>query len=128
MADEEGEAPPPYTYTGGRAAGVEQDVTAGEEPKVLTKTVTLLGAREGDGTAAFYNYVYQTIAGFTEHDTFRSNQIREGMITRQQAMQLVTVENRPRYANIKWYLDTLDLDFRDVIGVINKQPRLYEAG
>ena len=84
--------------------------------------------RIGDGTAAFYNYVYQTIAGFTEHDTFRSNQIREGMITRQQAMQLVADENRPRYANIKWYLDALDLDFREVIDVINKQPRLYEAG
>ena len=44
--------------------------------------------RIGDGTAAFYNYVYQTIAGFTEHDTFRSNQIREGMITREQALKL----------------------------------------
>ena len=84
--------------------------------------------RIGDGTAAFYNYVYQTIAGFTEHDTFRSNQIREGMITRDQAMQLVADENRPRYANIKWYLDTLDLEFRDVIDVINRQPRLYQAG
>ena len=27
--------------------------------------------RIGDGTAAFYNYVYYTVAGFTEHDTFR---------------------------------------------------------
>src|SRR6185503_9291609 len=34
--------------------------------------------RIGDGTAAFYNYIYYTVAGFTEHDTFRSNQIREG--------------------------------------------------
>ena len=47
------------------------------------------------------------------------------MMTRDQAIQLVIDENRPRYANIKWYLDTLDLEFRDVIGVINKQPRLY---
>ena len=84
--------------------------------------------RIGDGTAAFYNYVYQTIAGFTEHDTFRSNQIREGMITREQAIQLIAEENRPRHANIKWYLDTLDLEFRDVIDVINKQPRLYQVG
>ncbi|NVO02093.1 MAG: glucosamine 6-phosphate synthetase, partial [Bacteroidetes bacterium] len=36
--------------------------------------------RIGDGTAAFYNYLYYTVAGFTEHDTFRSNQIREGQI------------------------------------------------
>ena len=26
--------------------------------------------RIGDGTAAFYNYIYYTVAGFTEHDTF----------------------------------------------------------
>ena len=32
--------------------------------------------RIGDGTAAFYNYIYYTVTGFTEHDTFRSNQIR----------------------------------------------------
>ena len=29
--------------------------------------------RIGDGTAGFYNYVYNTVAGFSEHDTFRSN-------------------------------------------------------
>ncbi|MFW0053829.1 MAG: hypothetical protein AB8W32_10225 [Arsenophonus endosymbiont of Dermacentor nuttalli] len=38
--------------------------------------------RIGDGTAAFYNYIYYLVAGFTEHDTFRSNQIREGQMTR----------------------------------------------
>ncbi len=32
--------------------------------------------RIGDGTAAIYNYIYYTMAGFTEQDTFRSNQIR----------------------------------------------------
>ena len=83
--------------------------------------------RIGDGTAAFYNYIYYTIAGFTEHDTFRSNQIREGQITRQEAIELVQAENRPRYPNIKWYLDAVGLDFADVIRVINDVPRLYAA-
>lgn len=81
--------------------------------------------RIGDGTAAFYNYVYYTVAGFTEHDTFRSNQIREGQIKREKALELVIDENRPRYQNIKWYLDTLGLDFREVIKVINNIPKLY---
>lgn len=45
--------------------------------------------RIGDGTAALYNYIYYTVAGFTEHDTFRSNQIREGDITREEALVLV---------------------------------------
>ncbi len=81
--------------------------------------------RIGDGTAAFYNYVYYTVAGFTEHDTFRSNQIREGQITREMALELVEDENRPRYQNIRWYLDTLGLDFERVIKIVNKIPKLY---
>jgi glutamine---fructose-6-phosphate transaminase (isomerizing) len=83
--------------------------------------------RIGDGTAAFYNYIYYVVAGFTEHDTFRSNQIREGQITRQEALVRVADENRPRYPNVKWYLDAIGMDFTDTISVINKIPRLYRA-
>lgn len=83
--------------------------------------------RIGDGTAAFYNYVYHLVAGFSEHDTFRSNQIREGQITRAEALALIEDEHRPRYANIKWYLDAVGLDFADTIRVVNDMPRLYDA-
>ena len=83
--------------------------------------------RIGDGTAAFYNYLYYLIAGFTEHDTFRSNQIREGQISRDEALKLVEDENRPRYQNIRWYLDALGMDFREVIQAVNNIPRLYNA-
>lgn len=82
--------------------------------------------RIGDGTAAIYNYIYYTVAGFTEHDTFRSNQIREGDITRDQALALVEIENQPRYLNIKWYLDAIGMDFVDVIPVINEIPKLWK--
>ena len=81
--------------------------------------------RIGDGTAAFYNYVYYTVAGFTEHDTFRSNQIREGQLTREKALQLVEDENQPRFQNIRWYLDALGMDFERVIKIINNIPKLY---
>jgi glutamine---fructose-6-phosphate transaminase (isomerizing) len=80
--------------------------------------------RIGDGTAGFYNYVYYTVAGFTEHDTFRSNQIREGQLTRDNALKLVEDENRPRYQNIRWYLDTLGLDFEETIKIVNAIPKL----
>lgn len=93
----------------------------GWETAVDTKTTW----RIGDGTAAFYNYIYYTVAGFTEHDTFRSNQIREGQLTREKALQLVEDENRPRYQNIRWYLDTLGMDFTEVIKIINAIPKLY---
>lgn len=81
--------------------------------------------RIGDGTAALYNYIYYTVAGFTEHDTFRSNQIREGQITRQEALMRVKDENQPRYPNIKWYLDAVGIDFESTIKTINAIPRLY---
>lgn len=80
--------------------------------------------RIGDGTAAIYNYIYYTVAGFSEHDTFRSNQVREGDITREEALALVADENRPRYPNIKWYLDAVGMDFKEVIKVINNIPKL----
>ncbi len=80
--------------------------------------------RIGDGTAAFYNYIYYCVAGFTEHDTFRSNQIREGDITRDEALELVKDENRPRYANLQWYLDSVGLDFERVIKKINNIPTI----
>lgn len=82
--------------------------------------------RIGDGTAAFYNYVYYTVAGFTEHDTFRSNQIREGQISRERAIELIEDENQPRYQNIRWYLDTLNLDFEEVIRIVNNIPKIYK--
>jgi hypothetical protein len=83
--------------------------------------------RIGDGTAPFYNYIYYTVGGFSEYDTFRSNQIREGMLSREEGMQLVMVENRPRYASIKWYLDILGLDYRTTIRTINSIPKLYDG-
>ena len=81
--------------------------------------------RIGDGTAPFYNYIYVTARGFSEFDTFRSNQIREGMITRQEAMDVVGENNRPRPDSIRWYLDTIGLDFNQAIRTIN---RLDNAG
>ena len=84
--------------------------------------------RIGDGTASFYNYIYYRVAGFTEMDTFRSNQIREGMIARDEALEIVRQENRPRYESIKWYLSVIGLEtpFNDVIATINAIPKLYE--
>jgi len=81
--------------------------------------------RIGDGTASFYNYIYYIVTGFTENDTFRSNQIREGMLTRDMALKLVNEENRPRYNSIKWYCDTIHIDFEETIKIINNIPKLY---
>lgn len=81
--------------------------------------------RIGDGTAAFYNYIYFMVAGFTENDTFRSNQIREGAMTRNKALKIASKENIPRWDSIMWYCNTLGLDFNDTIDRINMIKTLY---
>jgi hypothetical protein len=83
--------------------------------------------RIGDGTAPFYNYIYHAVAGFTENDTFRSNQIREGAQDRDSALELIERDNRPRFASIQWYLDTIGLPrgLEQVLETIERIPKLY---
>jgi len=81
--------------------------------------------RIGDGTASFYNYIYFTVAGFSEFDTFRSNQIREGAITRDEALDKIYKENFPRYETLRWYLEIVGIDFAKAINIVNKIPKLY---
>jgi len=81
--------------------------------------------RIGDGTAPFYNYIYYIMAGFTENDTFRSNQIRAGMISREEALYKVQLENHPRWKAIQWYCDTIGIDMKHVIQQINRGATLY---
>jgi len=90
-----------------------------------TATDTKSTWRIGDGTASFYNYIYYNVAGFSEIDTFRSNQIREGLISRQEAMELAREENRPRYESIRWYLDIIGLHYESTIKRINSISKLY---
>ena len=84
--------------------------------------------RIGDGTAAFYNYIYYRIAGFTENDTFRSNQIREGMLDRATALRLVENENVPRFESIAWYCSVIGLDSEEVLARIAEIQPLYSIG
>lgn len=81
--------------------------------------------RIGDGTAPFYNYVYYLVTGFTENDTLRSNQIREGMLTRDEALKLVYEDNQPRFDSIKWYFDTIGLSMFDALESVLKIQKYY---
>lgn len=83
--------------------------------------------RIGDGTAPFYNYIYCTVAGFTENDTFRSNQIRNGDIDRATALEKVMVENIPRVDGLDWYCRRIGLDMPAVLSAINAIPKRYEV-
>lgn len=83
--------------------------------------------RIGDGSAAFYNYVYYSVAGFSEHDTFRSNQIREGHIDRATAWCRVQEENQPRWEALRDYTRIIGVDFDDLVKAVNNMPKLYRG-
>lgn len=81
--------------------------------------------RTDDGSSAFYNYIYCQVQGFTENDSFRSRQIREGVLDRESALKIVLQENQPRYESLKWYFDQVGLDGVEVLGIVDKIPKLY---
>ncbi len=81
--------------------------------------------RIGDGTASFYNYIYYMIAGFSEIDTFRSNQIREGVLLREEALLSAEKENKPRIESLIWYTDTIGIDLHEALKRINSVKTLY---
>lgn len=79
--------------------------------------------RIGDGTAALYNFIYYSYVGFSELDTFRSNQIRSGQISRSAAISLVEKERAPRPQAIKWYCDHMNLNMTYVVERIIENSR-----
>jgi glutamine---fructose-6-phosphate transaminase (isomerizing) len=89
------------------------------------ETDTVATWRTDDGTAAFYNYIYLTLAGFTEFDIFRSHQIREGKLTREEAYKIIKEENKPRFKSIEWYGQAIDFDMNKAIEKINQAKKLY---
>jgi glucosamine--fructose-6-phosphate aminotransferase (isomerizing) len=103
---------------------VNNTLVSGYNWELSTDTPT--SWRIGDGTAAFYNYIYYTVAGFTENDCLRSNQILEGIITRDEGLRLVEKENAPRYESLKWYCDTIGVDLEYAIQRINAIPKHYK--
>lgn len=81
--------------------------------------------RVDDGSPAFYNYIYCQIQGFTENDSFRSRQIREGIISRDRALKLVLKENKPRYRMLYWYFKKVGVDGNRVLNIVDRIKKLY---
>lgn len=103
---------------------IMQTLVEGYDWEVASDTETTW--RIGDGTAAFYNYIYFTVAGFTEMDTFRSHQIRDGLIDREEALRLTLRDNQPRFDSIREYCRLIGVDADEAINVINAMPKLYD--
>ena len=81
--------------------------------------------RIGDGTSAFYNLIYLTMAGFTENDTYYSNHIRDGLMTREEAWKRLQSDNQVRTEAIEEYARLVGFDADEAIRRIQAAPKLY---
>lgn len=87
---------------------------------------TIATWRTDDGTAPFYNYIYLSMAGFTEFDDFRSYQIKEGKLRREEAYEMIKEENKPRFEAIEDYAKKVGFDVNRAIKIINGAKKLYK--
>jgi glutamine---fructose-6-phosphate transaminase (isomerizing) len=81
--------------------------------------------RIGDGTAPFYNYIYMTIAGFSEDEVMLSNMIREGVLTRAEALEKAADYARPRWPSLREYAQIVGFNLEEAIQIVNAAKKLY---
>jgi glutamine---fructose-6-phosphate transaminase (isomerizing) len=91
--------------------------------EVATDTSTTW--RIGDGTAPFYNYIYHTIAGFTEDEVMLANMVREDHLTRAEALERALEYARPRWPSIREYAQLIGFSAEEALQIINAAPKLY---
>jgi asparagine synthetase B (glutamine-hydrolysing) len=81
--------------------------------------------RIGDGSAAWYNYIYQTIAGWSEDEVMISNMIREGHFSREQGLARAAEFAPPRFQSIREYAQLVGFNCEEALTVVNGAPKLY---
>jgi glucosamine--fructose-6-phosphate aminotransferase (isomerizing) len=82
--------------------------------------------RVGDGQTAFTNFIYYNIGGFSEFDNYLSNEIREGLISRDKALELAKKQNEIRIENIDHFCRIIGINTEEVLlRILNIKP-LYQ--
>tara|TARA_B100002051_G_scaffold139478_3_gene132494 strand:- start:2280 stop:4214 length:1935 start_codon:yes stop_codon:yes gene_type:complete len=81
--------------------------------------------RIGDGYTTFINYIYFAMAGFSEFDTFRSQQIRKGIIGRDTALRLVAKDNEPDMDILYEFAQQVGINLEEILTRINTAKKLY---
>ena len=81
--------------------------------------------RMGDGQTAFTNYIFSRIAGFDEFDDFRSRQVRDGLISRDEALELIKKDHEPKYEVLESFANTVGINLESVLSKINNIDTAY---
>ncbi len=76
--------------------------------------------RIDDWAYPLVNYLYYQLVGFTEHDEMYSKMIREGQITREQALQRCALDHKPRIPSLTGILTELCVAKDELDEVLSK--------
>ena len=71
--------------------------------------------RVGDGQTALSNFIYYQVGGFSEFDNYRSNQVREGILTRDEATNLANTDNKMRIETITNLCNLIGINTEEVL-------------
>ncbi|MEO0601903.1 MAG: hypothetical protein AAF211_10735 [Myxococcota bacterium] len=81
--------------------------------------------RIGDGYTTFINHIYYTVAGFSEFDTFRSQEIRAGIRDRDSALALAERDNQADMGVLAEFAAQVGLNLEEVLSAIDRIPKRY---
>jgi hypothetical protein len=100
-----------------------------DEQKILSTIMKECGWRCGNDTTATWrvddaayplmNYMYYRLVGFTEHDELYSKMIREGQITRDDALSRCRSDQKPRTRYINTTCDELGVSCDEIDRVLD---------
>lgn len=83
--------------------------------------------RIGDITTPFYNLAYYCSLGFTEFDTFRSNQVRAGHINIEQSWKLLELDNLVDLDGLMQYSLSMGVPVLSIMRGIERLTRKYNG-
>ena len=79
----------------------------------------------GDGQTTFNNFIYYTLAGFSEFDNFRSKHVCEVFINRDEELEIAKKHNKFKYETLKNFSEIIGFNLDDVLSKIISLPKLY---
>ena len=81
--------------------------------------------RIDDASYPLMNYLYLSIVGFTEHDELYSKMIREGQISREEALKKCMNDHKPRIPTLKTTFEELEVSKEEIDDAVDKYRKNF---
>ena len=111
-----------YDYIYWNEKNILSTITKETEWKGAADTSTTW--RVDDLAYPLINYLYYSLVGFTEHDEMYSKMIRDGQITRAEAMKRLSLDHQPRLPSLNKLFEELEVTKQEVDNAVKKYRKV----